>query len=219
MGGMSRIFSLCLMGTALTSVASAGMPFDFRTPDNFNTIKVRVVTSFGDGELKGEMRGARGKVEFDPEMPEGARGTLFFDARGIRLFYPKSQVDAHTSTWLNTKRFPQITFALRGIRNVRRGGKDITGEIVGTLTLKGKAKEIILPAKFRYLRTQRRRLDGRAGDLLSVQAELSILRGDFGINPGGMLDQVANEISVTVNLLGRSDKVRPLLPSKLFGAP
>jgi hypothetical protein len=62
-------------------------------------------------------------------------------------------------------------------------------------------------------------LDGRAGDLLEVQAKLSILRSEFGINPGGMLDQVKNEVSVTVNLLARSDKVRPLLPCSLFVNP
>ncbi len=195
------------------------MPFDFRTPDTFNSIKVQVVTSFGSGELKGEIRGARGKLEFDPSMPGGTRGNLIFDARGIRLFYPKSNADVHTSTWLDTKRFPQITFALRGIRNLRQSGGDMKGEIVGTLTLKGRPKELVLPATIRYQRGERRTIDGRAGDLLSVKTELSILREEFGINPGGMLDQVANEISVTVNLLGRSDKVRPLLPNKLFAAP
>ena len=216
---MPHILSLCLLGTLFSSVATIGMPFDFRTPDSFNTIQVKVVTSFGSGELKGELRGARGKVAFDLERPEGSSGKLIFDARGIRLFYPKSQVDAHTSTWLDTKRFPQIIFNLEAIRNVRRGGKEIRGEIVGTLTLKGRPKKVVLPAKFRYLRAGRRSLDGRAGDLLSVQTELSILRGDFGINPGGMLDQVSNKVSVTVTLLGHSDKVRPLLPSKLFGQP
>ena len=55
--------------------------------------------------------------------------------------------------------------------------------------------------------------------MLEVQAELSILRGDFGINPGGMLERVKNEVSVTVNLLARSNVIRPLLPCCLFANP
>jgi polyisoprenoid-binding protein YceI len=208
-----------LIVTALGGANASGMTFDFRTPEQFNTIKVSINTSFGSGQLEGEIRGARGTIEFPMERPEVARGRISIDARGIRLFHGKSQAVVHTSTWLDTGRFPQITFGLKGVQNVRWGRNEIRGDIVGTLTLKGKAKEVVLPAVFRYQRAGRRSLDGRAGDLLEVQAKLSILRSEFGINPGGMLDQVKNEVSVTVNLLARSDKVRPLLPCSLFVNP
>ena len=213
-----RVFAFFLVA-ALGGANAFGMTFDFRTPDQFNTIKVSINTSFGSGQLKGEIRGARGTMEFPMERPEAARGRISIDARGIRLFHSKSQAVVHTSAWLDTGRFPQITFALKGVQNVRWGRNEIRGDIVGTLTLKGKSKEVVLPALFKYQRAGRRSLDGRAGDLLEVQATLSILRGEFGINPGGMLDQVKNEVSVTVNLLARSDKVRSLLPCSLFVNP
>ena len=213
-----RAFAFLIVA-ALGGANASGMTFDFRTPEQFNTIKVSINTSFGSGQLEGEIRGARGTIEFPMERPEVARGRISIDARGIRLFHGKSQAVVHTSTWLDTGRFPQITFGLKGVQNVRWGRNEIRGDIVGTLTLKGKAKEVVLPAVFRYQRAGRRSLDGRAGDLLEVQAKLSILRSEFGINPGGMLDQVKNEVSVTVNLLARSDKVRPLLPCSLFVNP
>ena len=213
-----RAFAFLIVA-ALGGANASGMTFDFRTPEQFNTIKVSINTSFGSGQLKGEIRGARGTIEFPMERPEVARGRISIDARGIRFFHGKSQAVVHTSTWLDTGRFPQITFGLKGVQNVRWGRNEIRGDIVGTLTLKGKAKEVVLPAVFRYQRAGRRSLDGRAGDLLEVQAKLSILRSEFGINPGGMLDQVKNEVSVTVNLLARSDKVRPLLPCSLFVNP
>ena len=213
-----KVFAFFLVA-ALGGANAVGMTFDFRTPDQFNAIRVSINTSFGSGQLKGEIRGARGTIEFPMERPETARGRISIDARGIRLFHGKSQAVVHTSTWLDTGRFPQITFVLKGVQNVRWGRNEIRGDIVGTLTLKGKAKEVVLPALFKYQRAGRRSLDGRAGDLLEVQATLSILRGEFGINPGGMLDQVKNEVSVTVNLLARSDKIRPLLPCSLFVNP
>ena len=213
-----RVFAFFLVAS-LGGANALGMTFDFRTPDQFNAIRVSINTSFGNGQLEGEIRGARGTIEFPMERPETARGRISIDARGIRLFHGKSQAVVHTSTWLDTGRFPQITFALKGIQNVRWGRNEIRGDVVGTLTLKGKAKEVVLPALFKYQRAGRRSLDGRAGDLLEVQATLSILRSEFGINPGGMLDQVKNEVSVTVNLLARSDKVRPLLPCSLFVNP
>ena len=216
---MLRLFEKSLLWLLLPTTSLLGMTFDFRTPDSFNALKISVVTSFGSGELKGELRGARGKLELNPLNLAASQGTLFFDARGIRLFYPKSQVDVHTSTWLDTNRFPHISFKLNGIRKIRWRGQEINCEIFGILTLKGRSKEILLPAKIRYSRAERRALDGRVGDLIKVETELSILRGEFGINPGGMLDQVANEISVGITLLGHSDRVRPLLPSKLFRNP
>ena len=215
---MGKVFAFFLVA-ALGGANAVGMTFDFRTPDQFNAIRVSINTSFGNGQLEGEIRGARGTMEFPMERPEAARGRISIDARGIRLFHGKSQAVVHTSTWLDTGRFPQITFALKGVQNVRWGRNEIRGDVVGTLTLKGKAKEVVLPALFKYQRAGRRSLDGRAGDLLEVQATLSILRGEFGINPGGMLDQVKNEVSVTVNLLARSDKIRPLLPCSLFVNP
>lgn len=213
-----RVFKWLIV-VALGGTNAHGMTFDFRTPDQFNSIQVSINTSFGNGQLKGEIRGARGTVEFPMEQPEAARGKISIDARGIRLFHGKSQAVVNSSTWLDTGRFPQITFSLKGIQNIRWGHNEIRGDIVGTLTLKGKAKEVVLPAVFRYQRAGRRSLDGRAGDLLEVQAKLSILRGEFGINPGGMLDQVKNEVSVTVNLLARSNEIRPLLPCSLFVNP
>ena len=211
---------LTLFSVASFSVANTfGATFDFRTPDQFNTIKVSINTSFGNGQLKGEIRGAGGTIDFPMKRPETARGRISIDARGIRLFHGKSQAVVHTSTWLDTARFPQITFAMKGVKNIHWSRNKIRGDVVGTLTLKGKTKEVFLPSVFRYQRGGRRSLDGRSGDLLEVQATLSILRGEFGINPGGMLDKVKNEVSVTVNLLAHSAQVRPLLPCSLFVNP
>ena len=142
-----RVFTLFLVA-ALGGANAFGMTFDFRTPDQFNTIKVSINTSFGNGQLKGEIRGAGGTMEFPMERLETARGRVSIDARGIRLFHGKSQAVVNSSTWLDTGRFPQITFALKGIQNVRWGHNEIRGDIVGTLTLKGKAKEVVLPAVF-----------------------------------------------------------------------
>ena len=214
----SRLVSM-VVGLVASTGTTFGVPFDFRAPDAFNLIKVELDTTFGSGRLNGELRGTRGVVDFDPAHHEATRGSIRLDVRNLKLRHPKSNQDVHSSIWMDTKRFPHVSFEVKGIRKARWRGGLLTGELVGALTLKGKTKEVALPATFRYLRGKRRGLDGRAGDLLEVRAELSILRGDFGINAGGMLDAVANEISITVNLLGKSDSVRPLLPSPLLTRP
>ena len=213
-----RAFASFMAFAALTEIAS-GASFDFRTPEAFNVIKVELDTAFGSGLLSGELRGTRGLVDFDPTHPEATRGSVRLDVRNLKLRHPKSNQDVHSSIWMDTNRFPHVTFEMKGIRKVRWRGGLLKGELTGALTLKGKTKELILPATFRYLRGKRRDVDGRAGDLLEIRAETSILRGDFGINAGGMLEAVANEISVTVNLLAKSDSLRPLLPSPLLTRP
>jgi len=43
-----------------------------------------------------------------------------------------------------------------------------------------------------------------------------VSRSQLGINPGFMMDTVLDKITIKVNLVGGSDKVRPFLPSDLF---
>jgi len=66
------------------------------------------------------------------------------------------------------------------------------------------------------LRGQRRKIDGVHGDLLMLSGQSTVSRSQLGINPGFMMDTVLDKITIKVNLVGGSDKVRPFLPSDLF---
>ena len=70
--------------------------------------------------------------------------------------------------------------------------------------------------KIKYGRSLRKEFDGKQGDLLLVKGEFKLSRSELGINPGKMLNIIADEINIKISLAGSTLKSRPLLPSKLF---
>ena len=92
----------------------------------------------------------------------------------------------------------------------------MNAEAFGSLLLKGNTAQISFPVCLQYLRAERRKYDGKRGDILLIKGEIPLSRGQFGIQAGSMLDVIKDNVSVQVNLVGCSDKNRPLLPSRLF---
>jgi hypothetical protein len=84
------------------------------------------------------------------------------------------------------------------------------------LSLKSKKILINFPVKIKYGRSLRKEFDGKQGDLLLVKGEFKLSRSELGINPGKMLNIIADEINIKISLAGSTLKSRPLLPSKLF---
>jgi polyisoprenoid-binding protein YceI len=86
----------------------------------------------------------------------------------------------------------------------------------GALQMKGSSRDISIPVTIKYLRAERRKYDGKRGDILLVVGEIPLNRTDFGISSDDMFDLIKDNISVKVSLVGSSDKCRSLLPSRLF---
>lgn len=74
---------------------------------------------------------------------------------------------------------------------------------MGTLTIKGVAKEMTAPIKLSYLKDKlAQRVPNLKGDLLVIRSTFTIKRSDFGINPGAPQDKVSHEIELTLSVAG-----------------
>jgi hypothetical protein len=92
------------------------------------------------------------------------------------------------SDWFNVKEFPEATFEASGFRAAGDGRY----EAVGTLTIRGIRKDVVLPFK----------LDAQASSAHAV-GQVEIVRTDFGIGQGewGTGAVVGLGVTVTVDLV------------------
>jgi polyisoprenoid-binding protein YceI len=107
--------------------------------------------------------------------------------------------------WMEVAKFPEISFETKELKNVKTSGDTTTAEVLGTLTIKGVAKEITTPVKLTYLKGKLgQRVPNMKGDLLVIRTTFTIKRSDFGINPGAPQEKVSDDIELSLSVAGAS---------------
>ena len=203
---MTRITMTLLGARALTTVVSAApINFDFKDPKGVNNVAFKADAPLES--VSGTASGISGTVAFDPENPGATRGKIIVAANTMHVGNPTMKEHLHGDQWLNVAKFPEITFELVSLKNVKTEAGVTTADATGKFTLKGVTKEITAPVKLTYLKDKlSQRLPGKQGDLLVVRSTFSIKRGDFGINSGRMEDKVANVIELSLSVAGTAPR-------------
>ena len=192
------------------------MEFDFQPLSSLCRIEVHLATGFGSGTIRGTFGKMKGTLVFSPEKPQHTKGRILLASRSLRFGYPKVAYDTHAPDWLDSANYPEILFQLNGLHNFSWHGKELRAEAKGQLSIKGVQKTITIPMSIHYFRDERRKYEGKRGDLLRLDGILSIPRSEFGLSPNHHLDVILENIDVLVSITGASKRVRPLLPSRLF---
>lgn len=212
---------------ALAGIAPlSAMTFEFSPMGNLNKIEIGLNSpkngkgvSFSPQGIKGGFSSVEGKVEFSVENPGNTKGNILLDARTLRFGHHRVDTDAQKTEWLNSAEHPKISFQLLGLQDPQWKQRTLKAQAHGDLEIKGRKLRISLPVEIRYFRAERKKYDGRLGDLLMITGQKTLTREILGINSGSMLDVILNETSVNITLVGASKQVRPLLPSPLLGKP
>lgn len=198
-----------LLATSLTLAAplfAAPASFDFKDPKGVNAIQFHLDSLLEP--ISGNANGVSGMVSFDPEAPAATSGKIVVSTASLKV--SNSTMTGHLlgESWLNAPVNPEITFELVKLDNVKTSGTTTTADATGKFTLKGVTKEITVPVKLTYLpdALEKRTKPGNKGDLLVVRGEFSILRGDYGIQPGKNEDKVSTEIKLSIAIVGSAPK-------------
>jgi len=196
---------LSLVGlTFLSSVAlAAPQTFDFKDPKGVNNVVFKMDAPLE--AIQGSANGISGTVTFDPEKPEATQGKLTVTASSLHVPNPMMKEHMLGPQWMDVKSNSEITFETKELKNVKTSGDTTTGDVVGTLTIKGKSKEITAPVKLTYLKDKLgQRVPNLKGDLLVLRTTFTIKRTDFGINPGAPQDKVSDDIELVLSVAGAS---------------
>lgn len=197
----------------LLSVASAGLlgaaphSFDFKDPKGVNAIQFHLDSVLEP--ISGTAGGVTGTVSFDPANPAATSGKIVVATNSLTVSNAMMTDHLRGDKWLDAAAHPEIVFEVTKLDNVKTAGNDTTATATGKFTIKGVTKEISVPVKLTYLAGafgKRINKPELGGDLLVIRGEYTILRADYGIQPGKNEDKVNPEITLKLAIVGSAPK-------------
>ncbi len=202
---LTLIASLTLAGPTF----AAPQTFDFKDPKGVNNVAFKLDAHLE--AINGSASGVSGSVTFDPAEPGATKGKIVVASDSLMVPNTMMKDVLHGDKWMDVKKFPELSFTVKELKNVKTTDDVTTAEAVGTFVCKEVAKEITAPVKLTYLKGKlAQRLQGmpgsHEGDLLVIRSTFSIKRSEFGLNPGQYEDKVANEIELTLSIAGAAAK-------------
>jgi polyisoprenoid-binding protein YceI len=133
--------------------------------------------------VKGGFKRFATEMAFDPARPEAARAQIEIDLASIDAGSPEADEESAGKLWFNRSAYPKATFVSSQIRALG----DNRYEMRGTLTLKGRSREMTVPVTY---------MPGK--NAATFDGSFVLRRLDFGIGEGMWADvaTVANEVQV-----------------------
>jgi polyisoprenoid-binding protein YceI len=188
-----------------TAVYAAPESFDFKDPKGVNNAVFSLDAPLES--VNGSASGISGTVSFDPQNPAATTGKIIVSADSLTVPNPMQKEHLHSPTWLDTAKYPEITFEAKSLANVQTQDNVTTADVTGTFTLHGVSKDLTVPVKLTYLKDKlSARIPNMQGDLLVIRANFAINREDFNIQKGQYEDKVSPTINLTLAIAGSSPK-------------
>ncbi|MCF3648413.1 YceI family protein [Synoicihabitans lomoniglobus] len=201
---MKKILTASLLALAVAgSSFAAPVSFDFKDPKGVNAISFHLDSLLEP--ISGTANGISGTVMFDPAKPAATSGTIVVAAPSLTVTNNTMREHLLSDGWIDATGHPEIVFVIDGLKMAKTSGNTTTGNAVGKFTLKGVTQEVSIPVKITHLAGafgKRINKPDMGGDLLVVRGDFSILRSDYGIKPGQMEDKVANEVELSIAVVG-----------------
>lgn len=137
--------------------------------------------------IKGGFKRFVAQMVFDPAKPEAARAQIDIDLASIDAGSSEADEESAGRLWFNRSVYPRAQFVSSQIRPLGNNRY----EMRGTLTLKGRSRELVVPVTFSPGKTA-----------AAFDGSFILKRLDFGIGEGmwADLDTVANEVQVTFRI-------------------
>lgn len=128
------------------------------------------------------------RIAFDPQHPEAGSVALEIDTASAAFGVPQVDPELSKPAWFDAARFPKALFQSSRIRGVGNGQFEVTG----TLTLKGRARELVVPVSIAQT----------AGQSIAT-GRVTIQRLAFRIGDGEWADTslLADDVQVRIKLV------------------
>lgn len=137
--------------------------------------------------IKGGFKRFATQMVFDPARPETARAQIDIDLASIDAGSSEADEESAGRLWFNRSAYPRAQFVSTQIRALGNN----RFEMRGTLTLKGRSREMVVPVTYKPGKTA-----------ATFDGSFILKRLDFGIGEGMWADvaTVANEVRVTFRI-------------------
>ncbi|NWG86969.1 MAG: YceI family protein [Hydrogenophilaceae bacterium] len=167
------------------SLAAQAAPFDQVRLDQS---RLSFVSKQMAVPVEGQFRRFAVQLAFDPTRPEKAQAAIDIDLASIDAGSKEANEEVVGKNWFNVRQFPTARFVSSGVKPL--GGERY--EVRGTLTIKGRSREVAAPFSFRP-----------ASGQAVFEGGFAIRRLDFGIGEGPWGDTgiVADEVQIKFRIV------------------
>lgn len=180
---MNRIFAASLLGLCAASAIAAERPVIYAKSEIGFSVKQMGVN------VSGTFKRFIAKINLDAAKPESSSAQIEVDIASISTGSDEGDQTAVDKPWLDAPAFPKALFKSSAVRAL--GGERY--DVKGTLTIRGKPRELTVPFTLKNL------ADGSS----VASGDFHIQRTDFGIGGGQWNegDLVASEVPIHFRLL------------------
>ncbi len=151
--------------------------------------EIRFVSKQMGASVEGRFRKWTANVDFRPKDLANSKVELEIDLASIDLASAEAEAEVRRPLWFDVARFPVARFVSTGMRDL--GGERY--EIAGTLSIKGIAKEVVVPVALARDAAGNSVADGR----------FTLKRLEFKVGEGlwADTDAVADDVVVRVRMV------------------
>jgi polyisoprenoid-binding protein YceI len=177
-----------LLSTAITIFASCLFAQTYTLSD-INSEVGFIIKNFGI-EVRGNFKGLKGKISFDPIDFSSFSINSSVDATTINTGIDLRDNHLRKEDYFNVAKFPLISFVSTSVSNSTRSG---TLLVAGNITMKGVTKQISFP----FTITPK-------GDGYLLAGKFEIDRRDFGV--GGRSMVLSDNVTVFISVFGKKSQ-------------
>ncbi len=184
-------------------VKAAGIQsFNFEDRNGRNQVTFFSATPLED--ITGTANGISGTVSFDvANFAKTIKGILTVKVASMNTGIDLRNQHLKGANWLNAEKYPDIVYTIKEVMNVMQAANNkLEFKIAGNFSMHGVTKEVIADAEATYLDETEQTQKRTPGDLLGVRAKFNIKLSDFGVNNQIIGNKVADNIEVSVNIVG-----------------
>ena len=178
---------------AFLSLTGAALAADVYTIDTAHSSVGFAISHLGINVVRGTFADVSGAIVYDELDITRSKVTATIAAAGITTNNARRDTHLRSQAFFDVERFPDITFESLRVEPQRH-----QLVCIGTLTMRGVSKEIVIPFKITG-----KAQDTRGQARLGIAAELTLDRQEYGISwnkavEGGMM--IGNRVRVTLDI-------------------
>jgi polyisoprenoid-binding protein YceI len=164
--------------------------------DSAHTVSGFTVRHMMITNVTGVFESTAGTLDYIPGQPASVKADITIDAKTINTRNTRRDTDLRSDNFLDTEKFPAITFKSKRVQDVRPDGFDL----VGDLTIRDVTREVVL--KVTTVSAPVR--DPQGNRRVGATASTTINRKDFGVNwnraieAGGVV--VGDEVKINLEV-------------------
>lgn len=177
---------------ALATPAALAEPETYVIDDEHFSMAFEVM-HIGYAPVMGMFRDVEGQFEYDEEKKQLTSGKLTFKSKSVFTNHDKRDDHLRKDDFLNSGKFPDITFEVTGFEATG----DNTGIVTGDLTLLGQSRSVGVDVT---LNKSAEYPIGHEDYTLGMTAETTIKRSEWGMTYGIEDDLVGDEVRLRFGL-------------------